>query len=64
MDRWEIIEDHSGWSVYRNNRVVKYDCYDVDDAMRTVTRKAGGGVDVDVYDIDDRHSKRKTKASR
>jgi hypothetical protein len=61
VDRWEIIEDKGGWGVYRNNRVVKYDCYDLDDAMREVKRKAGSGVRVTVYDIDEERSTKTTR---
>ena len=61
MDRWEIIEDRKGWSVYRNNRVVRYDCFDVDDAMREVKRKAGSGVPVTIYDIDEQRSTKTTR---
>lgn len=60
-ERWEIIEGTGGWSVYRNNRIVRYDCYDEGEALRVVQRKAGPGVDVKVYDIDDRLTKRVTK---
>ena len=61
MDRWEIIEGKGGWSVYRNNRIVKYDCYDEGDALREVKRKAGAGVRVTVYDIDDARSTKTTR---
>lgn len=61
MDHWEIIEGTGGWSVYRNNRIVKYDCYDEGDALREVKRKAGAGVKVTVYDIDDARSTKTTK---
>lgn len=61
MDRWEITEGDKGWSVYRNNRIVRYDCFDVDDALREVKRKAGPGVKVDVYDIDENRSSKTTR---
>jgi hypothetical protein len=60
-EHWEIIEGSAGWSVYRNNRIMRYDCYDIEEAMRVVKRKSGSGVSVKVYDINDSLTKKVTK---
>jgi hypothetical protein len=38
-DTWRIQESESGWSVFRNNKVVRYDCADIGDALIVVRRK-------------------------
>lgn len=61
MDLWEVIQERSGWCVYRNHRIMRYDCYGVEDALSEVKKRAGGGVTVHVYDAEDVHTTKVTK---
>ena len=60
-ERWEIHQSDRGWSVYRNHRIMRYDCFDEDEAMREVKRRVDTSTRVTIYDIDDNRSVRHTK---
>lgn len=49
-ERWKLVHEDSGWSVFRNNRIVQYDCATSTEAMRVVKRKATPGSTLTVED--------------